>query len=240
MRHVLRGEHQTEGGAAERVPALRPSEVERSRPLGALVTEHSQQEEQQQERVFLPNPVDRDRVDVERPDRRGNRAGRGAEEQIGDAKDDEGRRCAGDGVRHTERGFERNRPVGWCDPVPRVGQADAPPHRELHQHRVLGVRAEATGTVLLDRVNLVDFVFAQTVGRQRADSERERQDGRRHDDELRARLRSQAMGASVGRPTHRVGPRRRQRLRIRRGWHRDWTSGQTPIHSPRSMAISGP
>ena len=80
-------------------------------PLGALVTEHSQQEEQQQERVFLSNPVDRDRVDVERPDQRRERRDGRAEEHVRHAEHRDGRGRAGDGVRQADRRFDRLRQI---------------------------------------------------------------------------------------------------------------------------------
>ena len=87
-------------------------------------------------------------------------------------------------IRETDRRLDRHGLPDRSHVVPDTRQLDTPPHRELHEHRMFGVRAEMTVTVLLDRSNLVDLVLAQSICRQPdgAVAEREAGHDRQHHD----------------------------------------------------------
>src|SRR5207247_9622365 len=74
----------------------------------------------------------------------------------------------------------------------------------------LGVRGEMACAVLLDGVDLVELVFAEAVGGERADSESERENGRDRDgNDFRARPRKRSAGGILSgccaRPRKREG-----------------------------------
>ena len=184
VRHVFRRQHQAECRSACAVPPLRDPQVRDSDTLRALVAVHRQHKKQQEERVLLADAIDGDRVDVEGPDQRHGDGSRAAEEEVGNAVQRQSRGGSGNRIRQPDRGLDRHRVIRRCDTVPCLSEVDTSPHRQLHQHRVLGIRTKMPAAVLLDGVDFIELVLAQTVGGQRSDPDHHREDrcDCKHDD----------------------------------------------------------
>jgi len=177
VNHVLRRQHQAKGGAACRVPAARNRSPRRVARAGFLVEPGAEQQEEHQEGVLLPDPVQSRHRHVEGQQQRGPERHERPEEGAREQEERDNRRRPNQRVRQAERCLGRNgvpaRPSGQV--VPGVGGHGRAEHRELHQHRVLRVGREVASGVGTQRGNLVDLVLAEPAVVESLDAEGRRQ-----------------------------------------------------------------
>ena len=132
-----------------------------ARLLGAQVKVEGEEHEEDEQRVFLGDAIVGDGVDAEGPERGGHERRAAIKKGGGQEKERDDRQRAEQHVGKPERRFV-------ADLVSRIAARSSAAlrlhrdvHHRLHQHRMLGVRADVALLVSAHRFELVDLVFRE-------------------------------------------------------------------------------